>query len=89
MRTTVTIDPDVQVLLERAIRESGAPFKQVLNNAIREGLRASARRPSRATDKYSQPVFDMGLPATDLTKANVVVGELEDRELLDKMQRGR
>jgi hypothetical protein len=43
-RTTVTLDPDVQVLLRDAMRKSGAPFKQVLNNAIREGLSAAARR---------------------------------------------
>ena len=64
MRTTVTIDPDVEVLLERAMRETGAPFKPVLNNAVREGLRASASKSKKAGQAYRQPVFDMGVPGT-------------------------
>ena len=89
MRTTVTIDPDVRVLLERAMRETGAPFKHVLNNAIREGLRASGRPSHSATNEYKQPVFDMGPAAIDLAKANELAAELEDVELVRKMQRGR
>lgn len=37
MRTTVTLDPDVETVLRQAVRRSGAPFKQVLNDAVREG----------------------------------------------------
>jgi len=89
MRTTVTIDPDVEVLLERAMRETGASFKQVLNNAVREGLRASASKSNRAGQAYRQPVFDMGVPAVDLAKATELAGELEDVELIEKLRRGR
>ena len=44
MRTTVTLDPDVESLLRREVRRRGEPFKQVLNNAIRSGLRNMAER---------------------------------------------
>ncbi len=89
MRTTVTIDPDVKVLIERAMRASGRPFKQILNDALRLGLRHppsddnGRRRPRR------QPVFDMGRPSVDLTKANLVASMLEDDELIERMRRGR
>ena len=38
MRTTLTIDDDVARLLERARRERGIPLKQLVNEALREGL---------------------------------------------------
>jgi len=41
MRTTVTLDPDVEALLREAVRERGEPFKQVLNAAVRAGLEAA------------------------------------------------
>jgi hypothetical protein len=44
MRTTVTIDPDVETLLNKAMRERDASFKQVLNDAVRSGLQAQAQR---------------------------------------------
>jgi prevent-host-death family protein len=38
--------------------------------------------------KFVQRTFDMGVPLVDLTKANQLAGELEDRELIAKMARG-
>lgn len=38
MRTTVTLDADVERLLRRAVQQSQRSFKEVLNNAIRCGL---------------------------------------------------
>jgi len=40
MRTTVTLDPDTRLLVERAMRERGLTFKQAVNEAIRAGLAA-------------------------------------------------
>ena len=38
MRTTVTLDPDVERLLRKAIHERGQSFKETLNQALRHGL---------------------------------------------------
>lgn len=38
MRTTVTIDPQVEQLLRQAMQTRGQSFKQVLNSALRKGL---------------------------------------------------
>jgi hypothetical protein len=38
MRTTVTIDPDVEQLLRDAMHANRMSFKNTLNNAIRHGL---------------------------------------------------
>ena len=50
MRTTVTLDPDVERSLKEKSRRTRQSFKQVLNDAIRRGLREApgvARKPFR------------------------------------------
>jgi hypothetical protein len=85
MRTTVTLDPDVESMLRKEMRRRGEPFKQVLNNAIRAGLRNMKRR-----DEAFEPLtFDMGKPRPDLTKAASLAGELEDNELIGRYRRSR
>ncbi len=76
MRTTVTLDPDVQTLLKEAAHRSGKPFKVTLNEAIRLGLRAP-RQPLVAEPDW--PVFHMGTPLVDLTKAMALADELDDQ----------
>ncbi len=84
MRTTVTLDPDVDALLRKAVRERGEPFKQVLNAAIREGLTSARRTPARP---FKQRTFDMGRPVVDLTKALSLAAELEDVDTLKRVHR--
>jgi len=83
MRTTVTLDPDVETLLRKEVRRLGQPFKQVLNNAVRAGLRNS-----KQPDEVFEPLtFDMGAPRVDLTKAAALASELEDDELISRSLR--
>jgi hypothetical protein len=85
MRTTVTLDPDVESMLRKEVRRSGEPFKQVLNDAVRAGLRSMKQR-----DEAFEPLtFDMGKPRVDLTKAGALAAELEDDELIGRFRRGR
>ncbi len=84
MRTTVTIDPDVEALVRKAMRDRGEPFKQVLNAAIRDGLAGGKRGPG---NPFKQPTFDMGKPLIDLTKALSLASELDDAEFIAKLQR--
>ena len=87
MRTTVTLDRDVQALLKKAMRQRDTSFKAVLNDAVRAGLNKT--RPRSAVPKaWDFPTYDMGVPLVDLTKANALAGELEDLEIIAKMQRG-
>lgn len=84
MRTTVTLDSDVEALLRKAMRERGEPFKRVLNAAIRAAL-----TDARQAKPFKQPTFDMGELLVDLTKALSLAAELEDAETLAKMHRRR
>ena len=88
MRATVTLDPDVAKLVRHVMRERGETLSQILNHAVRQGL--SAATGSQPADKpYRQPVFDMGVPLVDLTKALALAGGLEDQDIVAKMRRGK
>lgn len=56
MRTTITLDPDVEALLLKAIEERKLSFQQAVNFAIREGLRVLERQ----REPFVQTVFNMG-----------------------------
>jgi hypothetical protein len=73
VRTTVTLDPDARLLVERAMRERGLTFKEALNDAIRAGL-GGAPPDSRG---YTTP-RELGPARADVTKALALAGELED-----------
>jgi hypothetical protein len=81
VRTTVTLDPDVEALVRRVMQERGLTFKQAVNLAIREGLAPGGkRRPFRT------PTFRMGsISGIPLNKALRLVGELEDEEISRKL----
>lgn len=77
MRTTLTLDPDVADLLKQAVHDQRRPFKQVLNDALRQGLSAPT-----SPAPFVQQRFSMGRSRVDLTKALALSGELEDQATL-------
>lgn len=81
MRTTVTLDPDVEKQLRAAMRRSGKSFKQILNDTLRGGLLPPGRTPPA---RFRQPTYDLGPALVDLTKAASLAAELEDRETAAK-----
>lgn len=83
MRTTVTLEPDVEAFISRSMRERGLSFKQAVNEAIRSGM---GRRDDGRERRF--PTHDMGEPLVDITKAVRLAGELEDQELADRLRRG-
>jgi hypothetical protein len=83
MRTTVTLDPDVERLLKSAARERGVSFKQALNEAIRAGLApANAGRKRR----FVQKTYSLG-PEQNFRwdKALAAADAIEDEELIRKV----
>lgn len=85
VRTTITLDPDVTLLIEREMAARNLRFKQVVNEALRRQLGGSQGAPPSLTD-FGR---DLGVAAVDLTKANQLAADLEDEELLRKMAQGR
>jgi ribbon-helix-helix CopG family protein len=87
MRTTVTLDPDVAAKLKEETRKRGISFKEALNSSVRRGLeRGEAKpRPYRLP-----PPQRMGArPGVNLDKALQLAGELEDAEIMRKLQLGK
>ena len=58
MRTTLTLDPDVAALLERVRAARDASLKQVVNEALREGLKQMQSPPPRG--EYRTPAVSLG-----------------------------
>jgi len=46
VRTTLTLDDDVEAKLRAEARRTGRPFKQVVNEALRASLQRSTRKTS-------------------------------------------
>ncbi|HEY5396027.1 MAG TPA: hypothetical protein VIL16_11585 [Trebonia sp.] len=85
MRTTVTLDPDVEARLREVARERGVSFKEALNGAIRAGLMAA-----RGQREYRTPSRSLGLRAdVNLDKALQMAADLEDAEIVHELERGR
>ncbi len=84
MRTTVTLDPDVEALLRKQMRERGVSFKEALNQAIRSGI-AVARGTSSAR-RFRQKTYRMGFnPEFRWDKALAIADAMEDEELSRKL----
>ncbi len=83
MRTTVTLDPDTEQVVRERMAAKNVSFKVALNDSIRDGSRG------RVDTAFSTQTFDLGELAHDLTKALQLAGNLEDAELVAKLQRGR
>jgi hypothetical protein len=84
MRTTVTLDPDVEEKLRAAMRERGVSFKAAINDAIRAGLDVSAAR-ARPFRVKAAPLG----ARIDVDKALRIAGEMEDEEIIRKMEMGK
>jgi hypothetical protein len=81
MRTTVTLDPDVEAHVRRVMRERGVSFKQALNDAVRRGFEG----PKLAT---VTPTFSMGEPTVPLDGALRLAADLEDDDLVRRLAKG-
>lgn len=86
MRTTLTLDDDLAAELKKLAYEQDRSFKEVVNEAIRSGLRA-ARAPSRARRYRIEPV-DMGVarPGIDLVRALRLADALEDSSIAGELE---
>jgi hypothetical protein len=86
MRTTVTLDPDVEAKLKATMRERGVSFKVALNDAVRAGLNGATSGGRR----FRMTTAPLGVrPGINLDKALTLAGEMEDEEILRKRELGK
>ena len=87
MRTTLTIDDDLAVILQSKAAQRGVAFKQVVNSLIRAGLGATeGSLPKRKPVKVTGRALGMR-PGYDPDKMNQLVDELEAEEHLRSKNR--
>jgi hypothetical protein len=84
MRTTLTIDDDLLRELRRKANEAGSPFKEIVNNALRTGLKEMDKpKPSKP---YKCKTFSLGYPPrADLDRALDLAEQLESEEIARKL----
>ena len=83
MRTTITLEPETEALVKKAMKERNVSFKDVVNDAIKRGLAPATR------ERVNLPSFSMGPSLVNLDKATQLAGELEDEEIIRKMSMGK
>jgi hypothetical protein len=82
-RTTVDLDPEVRVILQEHVDESGISAK-----AVDDAVRPSTAAHPAANSTFRTPAFSMGVPTVNLDHALVLAADLEDDELIRKMRMG-
>ena len=85
MRTTLTLDPDVATRLNAEAARSDRAFKQVVNEALRRGLRLPSKG-NRRTTYAVKPVKLAFRPGVDTDKLNELADELENDVLVKKLR---
>ena len=88
MRTTVTLDPDVERLLKNAMHRSRQSFKETLNRAIRAALGANPAQSARPP--FAIAARPLGLRAgVDPTSFNKLADDLEAEAFREQQARNR
>ena len=89
MRTTITLDPDVERMVREAMHRDRNTFKQVINDAIRRGLSpAAGTREPRAPYRVG-PHQARLLPGLDRRGFNKLADDLEDEALVQARAKRR
>lgn len=82
MRTTVTLDRDVEQILRETALRTHKPFKKVLNETLRAGIKLTA--PCEVPEPFILRARPMGLlPARDPSGFNRLSDDLEAEAFLE------
>ena len=87
MRTALTLDADVERLLQREMRRTNRTMKAVVNDALRLGFGAQDKAlPSSPRFKMEPHAFGFR-PGVDRERLNQLVDEMEAEETARKYDR--
>lgn len=75
MRTTLTLDPDVAARLQKEAAKGERTFKQIVNDALRQGLDS----PAKPKKRFVQRTWNYGgsFPPWDQIKQQLLDEEIE------------
>lgn len=83
MRTTLTLDDDLAMMLKQKAEETGQPFRDVVNDAIRHGLDAAGM--PEVLPPFPVP-RSLGEARIDINQAIHILDEWDDAELVRQMR---
>jgi len=84
MRTTLTLDDDLAKQLQERARRGGESFKEVVNEALRRGLRAE--KPTPRTPRFEVKPKACGFRSgVDILHLNQLSDELEIEDFQRKL----
>jgi hypothetical protein len=86
MRTTLTLDPDVEKLLQDEVHRARQPLKRVVNEALRRGLAKPVRR--KKAFKVVPHVAALR-PGYDAARFNALADELDEESMLESLRQPR
>ncbi|HEV2840481.1 MAG TPA: hypothetical protein VGW39_04070 [Chthoniobacterales bacterium] len=88
MRTTLTLEDGLVAKLRASARKRNLSLKQVINEALRNGLQATAA--PKKTKPFRIKSFSMGvMPGVDYDKINQFLDDEEIEHVIAKMKQGR
>ena len=76
MRTTLTLDDDVAVQIERLRKERDLNLKDVVNEALRRGLR-DLQKPPAERKPFRTKTYNMGRPLIDIDNVAEAIAFVE------------
>ena len=86
MRTTLTIEPDVELLLQNEMRRTNRSMKTVVNEALRLGLGTSGK--SRHSRPFKVEPHAFGLrPDIDRDRFNQLLDDMDAEEFAKRYDR--
>jgi hypothetical protein len=94
MRTTLTLEPDIEMLVKQRVEQTGLTMKEVINQGLRQGLtsqplspKLDAPKPLPAEPFRVKPVALTLPPDVDPTKLNQYLDDLEIDYYLAKQRK--
>ena len=86
MRTTLTIDSDVEQLLRREMRRTNRSMETAVNDALRAGLGMQSKPPRTRRFKVEPHAFGFK-PGVNVDGLNQLVDEMEAEEIARTLAR--
>lgn len=85
MRTTLRIEDDLLQELKRLARKENIPVTRLINRMLSTSLRSSqnTKSPKRP---YREKTYDLGKPTINLDKALMIAAEMENQEIIRKLE---
>lgn len=65
MRTTLTVEDDIAVQIDRLRRERDASLKDIVNEALRRGV-TEMRQPAKQRKRFRTRTYSLGRPLVNL-----------------------